>query len=474
MPSLRIRVPTEDLRPGLERIRHDLHVPEAFPPEVEAEATAALARGPEPLERADHRDLPLLTIDPPGSRDLDQAFFAVRRDGGTRIHYAIADLAAFVRPESEVDREAWRRGQTLYMPDLRAPLHPAAISEGAASLLPEQDRPALLWTIDVDEAGEVAASRLERTLVRSRRALTYAEAQAALDGDDRGAMGGNDPLVLLREVGRLREDLERRRGGVSLNLPTQQVTPAPGGYRFSFEAMLPVEGWNAQVSLLAGHCAASIMAEGGVGILRTLPPIGEGILGKLRRAAEALEIDWPEGASLGDVVSMQDGGTPESAAFLIQATHALRGAGYGVIEGTPPVHGALALIYAHVTAPLRRLVDRYANEVTVALCADASPPGWAVDALPRLPETMAESDRRSDAVEAAVLNLAEAVVLAPQVGGMFEATVIDRGPDRATVQLRDPPVVAKLDAAGVRLGERIRVRLNRADPVERRLDLEVV
>ncbi|MEX2459473.1 MAG: RNB domain-containing ribonuclease, partial [Actinomycetota bacterium] len=418
-----------------------------------------------------HRDLPLLTIDPPGSRDLDQAFFARRRDGGYRVHYAIADVAAFVRPGGELDREAWARGQTLYMPDMRAPLHPAAVSEGAASLLPEDDRPALLWTIDLGEAGEVAASRLVRAVVRSRRAMSYAEAQAALDG---GPAGDDDALALLREVGRLREDLELGRGGVSLNLPTQQVTPAPGGYRFSFEAMLPVEGWNAQISLLAGHCAARIMAEGGVGILRTLPPIGEGILARLRRAAEALEIDWPEGTSLGALVQMQDGGTPESAAFLVQATHALRGAGYAVVDGTPPVHGALGMVYAHVTAPLRRLVDRYANEVTVALCADASPPGWLVEALARLPETMAESDRRSDAIEAAVLNLAEAVVLGPQVGRTFAATVIDRGPDRATVQLRDPPVVAKVDAGGVRLGERIRVRLTGADPVARRLDLEVV
>jgi exoribonuclease R len=146
MPSLRTRMPTEDLRTGLDKVRQDFEVPGPFPPGVEDAAQEAIRASGFGMDREDARDLPLLTIDPPGSRDLDQAFFLSRRDGGFRIHYAISDLAPFVPPGGTVDAEAWRRGQTIYMPDLRSPLHPTALSEEAASLLPNVDRPALLWS----------------------------------------------------------------------------------------------------------------------------------------------------------------------------------------------------------------------------------------------------------------------------------------------------------------------------------------
>lgn len=474
VPSLRIRLPTEELRPGLDQIRRDLKVPENFPVGAERGAAAAAHRWRWPgggEERRDERDLPLLTIDPPGSRDLDQAFSAQRLGTGYRVHYAIADVAVFVRPGGAVDGEAWRRGQTVYMPDRRASLYPVVLSEGAASLLPDSDRPALLWTIDLDERGRVSRSQLERALIRSRRAMSYAQAQSALDDGK-----SDEPLLLLREIGLLLQQGEQEREGISLNLPTREVVPTPGGYLFRYEPVLAVEGWNAQISLLAGSCAAKIMVQGGVGILRTLPPVDRQQLARLRRVAKALDIDWPEGASLGDAVRAQDGSSPESAAFLTQATHALRGAGYTLLAMAtrpPPVHGGLRTIYAHVTAPLRRLADRYANEVLVALCAGRPAPTWVIEGLPRLPKTMAEADRRSDQIEAAVLDLAESVVLAPQVGRTFPATVIDLSGDRATIQVRHPPIVAKLGAAGLALSETIQVRLRDADPFQRRVTFEL-
>ncbi|MDP8956181.1 MAG: RNB domain-containing ribonuclease, partial [Actinomycetota bacterium] len=279
----------------------------------------------------------------------------------------------------------------------------------------------------------------------------------------------------LREIGRILEARELERDGVSLNLPSREVARVGNGYVFRYQRVLPVEQWNAQISLLAGHCAATIMVEGGAGILRTLPPTTERQRATLRRTAMGLDIDWPKDASLGDVVRSQDGSTPESAAFLTQATHALRGAGYTVVgEGEHSlVHGALRMTYAHVTAPLRRLVDRYANEVVLSLCSDKAVPNWATDALRKLPDAMAEADRRSDAVEAAVLNLAESLVLAPHVGSTFRATVIDAADDHAKILLRDPPVVENVKANGVELGARVEVRLVEADPSRRSITFEL-
>lgn len=135
---------------------------------------------------------------------------ARRADGGYRVHYAITDVAAFVTPSGAVDAEAHRRVLTLYLPDGRVPLHPPVLSEGAASLLPGRTVPALLWRIDLDAYGRRVATDVGRALVRSRVRLDYATVQQRID-----AGTAEEPLTLLRDIGRLREDLEVQRGGVS-------------------------------------------------------------------------------------------------------------------------------------------------------------------------------------------------------------------------------------------------------------------
>ncbi len=446
-------------------------VPGAFPPEVEREAAEAAAASPVTPGpgRADHRDLPLLTIDPEGARDLDQAVAITRAGDGHRVHYAIADVAALVAPGGAVDAEARSRGVTVYMPDRRSPLHPAAISEGAGSLLPGEDRPALLWTIDLDAAGEPVAARLERAVVRSRRAMSYLEAQAAIDA------GGGDPtLALLREVGLVRLAREAERGGVSLSVPVQEVVAGEGGaFGLRYETTLPVEDWNAQVSLLAGICAARIMIDGGVGILRTLPPAEPRDLESLRRSALALGVPWAEGARYGDVVRALDPADPHHAAFAVRAARLFGGAAYTPwrrSDGTePPVHAAIAAVYAHVTAPLRRLVDRFANEIVLALCEGREPPAWAVEPLDEVAATMAATGQRERQAERAAVDLVEAAVLAPRVGETFAATVTDVRDDRITVQVTDPAVVAPLEDGDATPGERISARLVTADPETRRV-----
>ena len=103
-------------------IRAELSVPEAFPPEVESEATASAASPA--LPERDETAVAFLTIDPPGSMDLDQALHIERDGDGYRVRYAIADVPAFVTAGGAVDAETRRRGQTVYAPDKRTPLHP--------------------------------------------------------------------------------------------------------------------------------------------------------------------------------------------------------------------------------------------------------------------------------------------------------------------------------------------------------------
>jgi exoribonuclease R len=471
MPSPAIRIATSSpaLLAGLDRIRADFAIPHDFPAPVTDAAARAAASGADPsVERLDARDVDFVTIDPKGSHDLDQAFFAERRGDGFRVQYAIADVAAFVTAGDALDVEAHARGVTLYLPDRRALLYPPTLSEGAASLLATDDRPALLWTIDLDRDGAPSEWRLQRALVRSRRALSYREVQDTLDRGD-----ADESLTLLREVGRLREAQERARGGVSLAVPTQEVTRGGKGFRLAFDVTLPVEGWNAQISLLAGICAAAVMLDAGVGILRTLPAPDEHTLGRLQRTARALGIDWPAGRSYADVVHALRPDQPGHAAFVTQAVQTLRGAGYtlvGAAPGPPPVHGALATTYAHVTAPLRRLADRFANEVVVAHCAGRSVPAWVSDALPSLPATMAETGRRAAGVERAVIDLVEAIVLVDRIGEILPATVVDIDDGHATVLVPSPPVIARLDGDGLVLGAEVQVRVAAADPTQRRVE----
>ena len=472
MPLRKVRVPTDDpeMLAGLARIRTELEIPAAVPAEVVEAATAA-ARQPRDLgTRVDLRDVPFVTIDPKGSRDLDQAYAAEWRPGGTRVRYAIADVAAFVTSGDAVDVEAHRRGATVYLPDARAPLYPPVLGEAAASLLPDGDRPALCWTIDLDDAGAATEWRLERATVRSRRQMTYVEAQAEID-DGSGA----EPLTLLREIGLLREAQERARGGVSLPLPGQEVKTGPGGYELGYDVPLKVEGWNAQISLLAGICAAHTMIDGGVGILRTLPPAEAHALDRLRRVARALGIDWPASKRYADVVHDLVPGDPAAEAFVEQAVVTLRGADYALVDSTaasPPEHAALATPYAHVTAPLRRLADRFANEVVVELCAGRTPTPEIRAALDGLPDLMRDAGRRAAAAERAVVDLAEALVLRGRVGEVFAATVVDLEGDRASLLVHHPAVEATIDAGSAKLADEIEVRLREVDPATRRVTFE--
>ncbi|WP_327376717.1 RNB domain-containing ribonuclease [Streptomyces sp. NBC_01216] len=455
------------LRAALRALRTELATPDAFPPAVLAEAELA-ATSPR-LPGRDATDIPFLTIDPPGSTDLDQAMHLARRaDGGYRVHYAIADVAAFVAPGSLLDAEAHRRVLTLYFPDGRVPLYPPVLSEGAASLLPGAPRPALLWRIDLDAEGRRVATDVRRALVRSRARLDYAEVQHRIDSGT-----AEEPLALLRDIGRLREALEAERGGVSLRVPEQEIVERDHTYTLAYRAPLPADGWNAQISLLTGMAAADLMTAAGTGILRTLPTAPDGAVARLRRSAHALGVDWPHHVSYADVVRSADPSDPRQAAFLQDCTTLLRGAGYTVFTDgkvpTPAVHAAVADEYTHCTAPLRRLVDRFAGELCVAAVAGEEPPEWVRSALPGLPDRMAAGSRRANTVERESVDIVEAALLSGRVGEVFDACVIDvkeNEPAVGTVHLEDPAVVARIEGgeAALPLGERLRVRLTEAEP----------
>ena len=335
---LRIQPSSDQLEQGIAAIKAELQLPLAFPPEVEAAATQAAANPRMPT--LDRTDIAFITIDPPGAMDLDQAMFVERRGDGYRVYYAIADVAAFVASADPVDIEANLRGETLYGADSKVPLYPKVLSEGAASLLPDHVRPALLWTIDLDATGEGIAVDVRRARIKSREKLDYTDVQARIDA------GNADPMwAVLRGIGELRKQREQKRGGVSLPLPEQEVYEKDGQWVLEFRARHPVEDWNEQISLLTGMAAAHLMVEAKVGLLRTLPPPPHWAIDRLRRTAKALELAWPAQMDYPDFIRSLDPARPRHIAMMVTCTTVLRGAGYAAFNGDVPVqplHWALA------------------------------------------------------------------------------------------------------------------------------------
>lgn len=463
VPSPRSRlVPTASRGPladALQALRASLDLPTGFPPEVEADARRAAAQvGSDDLP--DLREIPFLTIDPAGSTDLDQALHLERTADGAVLHYAIADVPAFVDPGGPMDAEARRRGQTMYAPDGRIPLHPPVASEGAASLLPGQDRRAFVWRFDLDAGARPRSTTLTRARVRSREQWSYTHAQEAID-----AGTAPESLLALPWFGAERADREAERGGASLNVPETRVVTDGDGYGLERSYGVALEDWNAHVSLLTGMAAAEIMLAGGIGVLRTMPPAAAEDVAEFRAQTIVLGIPWhldvPYGQYLRTLERSRIG-----RAIREYAAGLFRGADYAVFDGEPPeqvTQAAIGAPYAHTTAPLRRLVDRWSLVICEALLNGREVPAWVRESLPELPALMARSQQKAGRLDAGAIDRVEAAVLSGQEGQEFDGVVLRQRGGTARVQLRTPPVEAAVTGLTAEPGSRVRLRLDGVD-----------
>lgn len=476
MPARRTRLtqPTAhgQLAEALAALRTDPDLPGEFTEDALAEAATAVANPPAPPR--DLREIPFVTLDPPGAMDLDQALHLEADPAGSGwiVRYAIADLPGFIRPGGALDAEARRRGQTLYLPDGKVPLHPQILSEDSASLLPDQDRSAFVWTVHLDANGAQVSAHVERAMVRSRAKLDYPGAQDAID---LGTAEGS--LALLPQIGELRIAQERLRGGASLNLPEEEIVRDASGYRIERRFPLPVEGWNAQLSLLVGIAAGKMMLDAGIGILRTMPAPTPEALTEFRERVGALGHPWPESVPYGEFLRGFDREDSITSSILIAASSLFRGADYAAFAGEPPanpIQAAIAAPYAHVTAPLRRLVDRWGLVICEAICAGTPAPAWATESLPELPMLMRASSQLASRVGSAALDRVEAALLRDRVGEVLDATVVEVRGDRARIQLLDPPVSANCAAGSLVAGTIARVRVVAADVLSGKVELAAV
>lgn len=455
------------LADGLQALRSQYNITANFPADVLDAAQQAAAR-PVTTDggRRDARDINFVTLDPATSIDLDQAF-AITQDGDIlTLYYAIADVGFFVDRGGVIEAEAWKRGATVYLPDGRIPQYPPVLCEDAASLLPNVDRPAILLTVTIAVDGTFHLQHAERAIIRSRAKLAYETATTKEFGP------------LLPELFRRIHEAEDRRGANRVDLPEQDIErdpSAPGGVRLVARARQESEDQNSGMSLAANLAVAKRMIEAHVGVFRTMKEPTQGAIGALHHAARALGIPWPKEMLPRELNRTLDPTNPKHVAFLIQARRAGGGASYSMYDAaTPPWHAAIADAYAHATAPLRRLADRYVLDLVVALDAGLTPTADELATLAALPAVMAKADAVGHKIDREAIDLVEAVALVDRVGETFDAVVTSVEQSATRIQLTDPPVWAKIPGTDLQPGDNVKVKLISSDPVSRQIVFSAV
>ena len=447
---------TRVLAEGLATIRTQFQLPGDFPTDAEAEAAAAIGKSPAG-DHIDRTNLPFVTLDPLSSTDLDQAFTIERAGSDLILRYAIADIGWFIANGGPIDTEAWKRGETIYIPNGKISLYPKALSEGAASLLPNADKPCILFMVRVDPNGTATLDSAERALIRSRAKLGYATVQPS------------DLPSNFNELARRIAGAEDARGASRVDPPQQQVVEQPdGSFTLEFRPMSDMEQDNAALSLADNLAVADALYAHHTGLFRVMGEPDEWSIRRLRHSAKAFGLDWPKSMSLEDRQRTLDPNDAKQAAFMLAIRRTGAHASYAPFKaGEKPWHSAMRATYVHGTAPLRRLADRYVTEAALAVANGKVVPDWVTAAFDKLPNVMNRAESKAGQVDAAVLELAEAVELQGRVGETFDGTVTDYDRKRgARIQICDPAIITRIPGE-LQIGDAVHLRLDVADPTQR-------
>ena len=447
---------------GLTDIRTQFDVPSKFPDAVLAEAEQAADR---PItNHADWTGKHFVTLDPAASTDLDQAFCIERAEADIILHYAIADVAWFVGSGGALDTEAWARGETIYMPNGKASLYPEALSQGAASLLPNVERPSVVFSIKIDRAGKASLDAATRAIVRSRAKLAYESVQPA------------DLPRDFAELSRRIEQAEDARGANRIDAPEQElIVDNSGHFMLRFRPQAEAELQNAAMSLAANLAIADALFAHRTGLFRVMPEPQDWMVKRLRHTTKALGLKWPHEGSLKEFERTLDSSNPRDAAFRAAVRRAGPKASYAPYQDqVVPWHSAMAATYAHATAPLRRLADRYVIEAAVQIANGKSVCKELDAVFQSLPAVMDKAEEKAGQIDRAVLDLAEAVVLHGREGARFNAVVTDIDERGARIQVSNPAVIARVKANGMMPGDVISVELMNVNVAQRRIEFKRV
>ncbi|MGZ8402807.1 MAG: ribonuclease R [Rhodoplanes sp.] len=489
---------------------HAHGIPHVFSREALHEAEAAKQAGPD--GREDWREVPFVTIDPIDAKDHDDAVFA-RPDtdpanpGGFVVNVAIADVAAYIRPGSALDREALARGNSVYFPDRVVPMLPERISNDLCSLKPNEDRPALVARITIDAHGRKRSHAFHRVLMRSIARLHYAQAQAAIQD---AADETTEPLLplVLEPLYAAYEALKRARddrGPLDLDLPERKILLKPD---FTVERVITPQRLDShrlieEFMILANVAAAEAIERARTPLVYRVhdePTIDK--LNALREFLATLGISLPKAGALrpeqfNRILERVKGRDVENLVNEVvlrsQAQAEYAAENYG--------HFGLNLRrYAHFTSPIRRYADLLVHRALVRalrLGRDGLPEQEDVQSLGEIAARISACERRAMAAERETVDRLIAHHLADRVGATFEGHISgvtraglfvkldDTGADgfvpaatlgREWFRYHEAQHALVGDASGeaYRLGDRVTVRLVEAAPVAGALRFEVL
>lgn len=484
-------------------------------PHVFSDATLAEADQAEPAAlagREDWRDRPLLTIDPPDAKDHDDAVMAEHdpdpaNPGGFILTVAIADVAAYVRPGSSLDREALERGNSVYFPDRVVPMLPERISNDLCSLREGEDRPAIAVRMVITADGEKRRHTFHRVMMRSRAKLAYAQAQAAIDGQPDAATG---PLLepALRPLwiayAALREARDRR-GPLALDLPERKVLLSPEG---AVDRVIVPE------RLDAHRLIEEFMIQANVAAAETLEAAKQALIYRVHDepAQEKMQALGEVLASVGIKLPKEGALRPalfnrilgsvagsEHATFINEVV--LRSQAQAVYAAENLGHFGLNLRrYAHFTSPIRRYADLIVHRALITAChlgSDGLPAAVSLGELAQIGEQISAAERRAMAAERETIDRLIAHHLVDRIGATFAGQIagvtrsglfikLDEtgadgfvpisqlGADYFRHEEARHALVGERSGETFRLGDRVEVRLVEAAPVAGALRFELL
>jgi ribonuclease R len=489
---------------------HAHNIPHVFPREVEAEAEAAKPVGLS--GREDWRALPLVTIDPADAKDHDDAVHATPDEdsdnpGGFVMTVAIADVAAYVRPSSAMDREALERGNSVYFPDRVVPMLPERISNDLCSLRPQEDRPALVVRLTIGADGRKRRHTFHRVMMRSAAKLSYQQAQAAIDGRPDDATG---PLLepVLRPLWAAYRTIKKARDirePLDLDLPERKIILKADGTveRVTVPERLDAHRLIEEFMILANVAAAETLEKAGSPLIYRAHD--EPSLEKMRTLGEVLAsigIKLPKQGALKPALFnriIESVAGTEHHAFINEVV--LRSQAQAEYSAENYGHFGLNLRrYAHFTSPIRRYADLIVHRALIRalkLGPDGLPASITLAELAEVGARISVAERRAMAAERETIDRLIAHHLADRIGAIFEGQI--SGVTRAGlfIKLADTGADGFVPAATIgadyfryderrhtmtgdrtgetyRLGDRVEVKLVEAAPVAGALRFELV
>jgi len=409
-------------------------LPDAFPPEVEAEASLVpMEVSREDLrDRADFRRWPTVTVDPETARDHDDAISLDRLPGGHwRLGVHIADVAHYVREGSQLDQEAYLRGTSVYFPDRVVPMLPHALSSNICSLVEGEDRLTQTVILELDARGKVKKAEFHDGVIKSAARLTYQQAQAIVDGDAalRGRFAALVPMIEgMDELARIMRKRRYERGSLDFDLPEPKLVLGASGEITGIVATERLDSMRVieEFMLAANEAVAERLSRADIPALyrvhetpdpQRVEEFAELVASFGYSVPASLQAIRPEDFQL---VLRQIEGKPEEKLISYLLLRTMKLARYH--EENLGHFGLAAEMYAHFTSPIRRYPDLVVHRALRALRQGADH-GHIREALPEMGRHLSEMERRADEAERELTEWKKVRFMADKLGEVFRGYI---------------------------------------------------